>query len=770
MKRTSAATLTIFVLGLALTALPLTVVRGGDEWQRPADCRNVKDVVFAGGRIWCATTGGLAAFDPHTYQFETYSSVQGLGGSALNAIAADTSGGVWLAFENRRLERFHPQYGVTHRVSALASDERIQSLGRILYHPARGIFVATNRGLAHVTYAAQADRWVWLEEWTTLDRIPEATPVKFARVIGNTLWAGTEVGLAAGDLNSPSPLSWTTYTTAEGLADDYIYDVIEYQGEVLAATKQGISAWNGSRWRLFSRGAGWRMSIHNDTLWTVASEGVYFWNGSQLQRHDPSRTWIRSFTFDDQDRLWGGVQATGALIGGLSLQNDTSWVDYYPDGPVTNFVHSFAFGAEGNVYLTGGRGNGDFGLGCWDGMKWTLWTSPLATGRLFNYNSWIAAVDATGAAWLGSWGGGLGRFLADGSYTLYDYREETGRRLIGYGSPGGPTENYVLALAAQSDPQGNLWVLNRGAYNGLVLVCIPYDYLVEPTPEKEWIYFHRDLFNNYAHFDLLAIDGRGRKWIASDSPEIINGQGIYVFDDRGTLDNPGDDRVWGPLLGLRSGQVLSLKYDPAGYIWAGSLDGAYYISADLANPLSSQFTQIYQLRDVGIKAIDIDPSGNKWFGTDFGVTILAPDLFTTLRQITDEAPDLLPSPRVTAIGINPRTGWAYIGTEQGLAALRTPYRDFGSDISQLTFEPNPFNPNEGEGLLIFTGNSLAGRADLRIFTPDGRLVRKLNPEQAALGWDGRNDAGQNVAGGIYLMVAANSAGQAARGKVAVLWK
>jgi hypothetical protein len=64
--------------------------------------------------------------------------------------------------------------------------------------------------------------------------------------------------------------------------------------------------------------------------------------------------------------------------------------------------------------------------------------------------------------------------------------------------------------------------------------------------------------------------------------------------------------------------------------------------------------------------------------------------------------------------------------------------------------PNPFSP---ETQIAFDLPK-AGQAGLAIYRPDGRLVRQLLSEQRGVGrhtvsWDGRDDAGEKVASGMY---------------------
>jgi hypothetical protein len=64
--------------------------------------------------------------------------------------------------------------------------------------------------------------------------------------------------------------------------------------------------------------------------------------------------------------------------------------------------------------------------------------------------------------------------------------------------------------------------------------------------------------------------------------------------------------------------------------------------------------------------------------------------------------------------------------------------------------PNPFAP---ETRIAFD-LPVAGQADLAIYGSDGRLVRQLlsSPREAgrhSVSWDGRDEAGAKVAGGVY---------------------
>ena len=79
--------------------------------------------------------------------------------------------------------------------------------------------------------------------------------------------------------------------------------------------------------------------------------------------------------------------------------------------------------------------------------------------------------------------------------------------------------------------------------------------------------------------------------------------------------------------------------------------------------------------------------------------------------------------------------------------------------------PNPFVVQTGvEALLQF---KISQRADVRIYTVAGELVRTTDVNK---GWDGKNDAGELVASGVYIYYLLGEDGSQHTGKIFVLRK
>lgn len=81
----------------------------------------------------------------------------------------------------------------------------------------------------------------------------------------------------------------------------------------------------------------------------------------------------------------------------------------------------------------------------------------------------------------------------------------------------------------------------------------------------------------------------------------------------------------------------------------------------------------------------------------------------------------------------------------------------GEKEGSLTPMNNIFDPSQGQAATIRYYFKKSGWVSIKVYTLQGRLVRTLLNEQRAAGvyqdvfWDGRNDAGELVAPGIYLV-------------------
>ncbi|HEV8481696.1 MAG TPA: type IX secretion system sortase PorU [Candidatus Eisenbacteria bacterium] len=77
----------------------------------------------------------------------------------------------------------------------------------------------------------------------------------------------------------------------------------------------------------------------------------------------------------------------------------------------------------------------------------------------------------------------------------------------------------------------------------------------------------------------------------------------------------------------------------------------------------------------------------------------------------------------------------------------------GLPLTQVLNFPNPFHSGHGTQFVI-SGLAQSASVEVRVYTVDGQLVRRLTgtggPGEVQVGWDGKDDAGSQVAMGVYI--------------------
>lgn len=245
---------------------------------------------------------------------------------------------------------------------------------------------------------------------------------------------------------------WETYNIPEGLGDAFVYDVLQARnGDVWIATWSGVNRIRGGDLKDRSK---WE-------LHTVASTHGGLPND-----------WVYGLAEGPKGEIWLGTE------GGLSLYMNGRWQAWnHAQGlgaPFERVKNAIAFGNDpSKVSEHHARQKQEMGLA--------------DINVAYNPNYIIAlAVDAQGAVWAGTWGGGLSRF--DGkTWTQYTVAE---------GLPG----NHVFML--HLDPKGVLWI---GTNGGLARAKTGGGFEVMTTQDG--------LFDN-AVFSM-ATAGDGTRWVGS---------------------------------------------------------------------------------------------------------------------------------------------------------------------------------------------------------------------------------------------------------------
>ncbi|HMK39806.1 MAG TPA: two-component regulator propeller domain-containing protein, partial [Bacteroidota bacterium] len=262
----------------------------------------------------------------------------------------------------------------------------------------------------------------------------------------------------------------------------------------------------------------------------------------------------------------------------------------------------------------------------------------------------------------------------------------------------------------------------------------------------------------------LALDASDNLWAVVRDPAVL---GIVALANAGTIDSIAAVHL-NSTNGLPSDVASTIVVDRDNQIWVGT-DRGVAIILDPSNPLRTGAIATYRpANGLTVNAIAVDPLNQKWVATTEGVILYSPDGTQALASYTVESTaGKLIDNNVKSIAVDPGTGTVYFGTTGGLASLSTPAVSPKAQFDKLTVYPNPFLVPNGT---LLTVDGLVANSSLKILTIDGRLVREIKTAGGRIGfWDGKDDQGNVVSSGVYVIVGFTEDGsQAGAGKVAVI--
>lgn len=330
---------------------------------------------------------------------------------------------------------------------------------------------------------------------------------------------------------------------------------------------------------------------------------------------------------------------------------------------------------------------------------------------------------------------------------------------------------YHITYALQFDKAGNLWVVN--ALNARPIKVL--------TPDKKWIALsHGVLKSDMMNLNTILISNQNpnQKWLNIQRW----GKGLFVFDDKGTIENVEDDSkvFWNTLTYLESdntgtvsvsvspGLFYCLAQDLNGVIWLGT-DNGPFLFYNTANIFRNDYTVTrvkiprndgtnladYLLKDERVKAIAIDGANRKWLGTEnSGVYLMSENGQETIKHFTVANSPLL-SNDILSIAINPETGEVFFGTGNGLISYQSDASQGNDIFNNVHAYPNPVRENYN-GIITITG--LVKNTQVKITDINGNVVYQTVSNGSLATWDGKQVNGQKVRTGVYLVVGVNEDG------------
>lgn len=370
-------------------------------------------VVLPGGGLWAGTDMGLARFDGEG--FTVFGAGAGLPNDVIQALGAGPAGGgpqcLWAATSGG-LAQVNLGRWVSFRAGLGALPEK--NVFAILETEEAGAGDAIWFG----TYGGGLARWSG-GTWSTLNRVG-GRPLTAVRSLAEiresdgskALWVGT----FRQGLFRLWRKRWEQVPVPPALARAEWRQFLEMDGQVWAATSEGLARRDGSRWTVWTTADGlphhdvMRLLATRDVagrpiLWAATSRGVGRWTGGRWTRIGPEEglgaPWVMDlFPWHDPQ---GRPQIWAATAGGGVWTLDPEGHPGRAEGPVPSngTVYGFQRDRRGRLYLFTTRGVARLTPGAGE-PEWFNTADGLPHN---DCNQGASLVDRRGRIWVGTVGG-----------------------------------------------------------------------------------------------------------------------------------------------------------------------------------------------------------------------------------------------------------------------------------------------------------------------------------------------------------------------------
>ncbi len=713
-------------------------------WENFSAMREISDIHADESGIWSATKGGMFYYNFSDSSFilfnkSTLSNIE-FSVNQVTAITIDNYGKVWAGNQNGFIYVFDQANNNFRRIGDINISEKTRK--QITDFEVKGdtIFAATEFGVSLIN----TQNFSFYDSYFKLGNL--ATDVKVNDIFfnGDQLVLSTEAGIViqkpgAANLNNPD--SWATYTIINGLLSNNVFRTINFQDQLIAFSDLGLRKFENGLWIEFipelNRVPVFDALIIDNKLYILTQNQIYSFENNALNLIAENYG-LKKLAFTN-----GGFYAAS----NHSLIEINSGREISPNGPKANLFADMTTDNNGTLWVASGTDVSGVGFYKFDGSTWQNF--DLSTNPEIRSNAiWRVHAAPDNTIYFGNWGQGFIR-VRNNEITSFS-AENTDMAGI-----SGDT-NFVVIHGFDTDSKGNLWALNYNPFNR--------EYLVKLSSDSVFSYFQDPLSLTDLITRELVIDGNDTKWFTTStvSSGSTLGTSLYFMNETRQISSSGAEG-WGflTLNDLRGGSdvqinsINSLVIDNRNELWIGTGNGVRIITNPL-NPKSSVSTT-RPLPGQVVNHIAVDPLNQKWIATRAGVYLLSSD-GTRILEHYNESNSPLPDNNVRRIAVDQTSGKVYFGTDFGLSTLQTFSVRPNSSLGELSVYPNPINLTDGINPDIVI-EGLVRDSEIKIISISGKVLKTFTtPGGGSATWDGKDENGEQVSSGIYLIVAYDKEG------------
>jgi ligand-binding sensor domain-containing protein len=791
-------------IGLKISVSP-ALANGIDGWTHIADYTNATDLVAIDGKIYAGSTRGAYCFSEADSSWQHWSITDGMISVGQKKICSDGSGNLFWAdqFAGISIYDIDAEWW-SKGIIEFQEHAQITEINDI-WGDSGVVVVAHTIGLTMLEFSAEDDSYLVGWNLNRVGDFPMQSPILATASSLETLVLATSDGIAWGN-GFPTEMQTADFSTFPDPAGISIITdaLIETNEEFVIVSLLGndnnaaVLSFDGNDWNveatdlssmaMIAAGPGswcWIENVNNQADQFVECR-VHIIGGEQDGIHVVDQSC--SAVCYSSGSYWLALEP-GRQSGGLTKVGAD--VIHNPDVPGADEFIDLDIDSAGNIWALGVAEDRDRnGLYTLKESGWKSWRSE--DGLEFGEKPKCFLVDRFDDLWIGSWGKGL-TYLDPDSGSSIRFENEApdneytfdGQRLDGYENGSGSASTWELVTDIEEDAEGNIWLVNHQAINDSCIVVIPSTWHDDHTVRFHRHFYLQSFSNSYSFPFRIKPDKFGKVFVGVGGVQDNTDFSKLVLRVNGTdsllthLANwPSQteelaDEIFN--FGISaSGSVTDFAVAADNTIWIATDNGVYYGIDYGSSAVYSRVQFIPGLLDENVGAIEIDNRDRVWLGSSSGLNVYLPD--SVYFREPEEALEFnslvknLSDFRINKLCFDSEKGEIWIASNKGLFHRKASTLDHGEvPYSKAIMWPNPLHISAGETGRI-ESESLSNGARIYIYDIKGRLKRELSLEQiedSGPGWDGRDNAGNFLDSGVYIILVHSQSGSS-HGKIAII--
>lgn len=718
------------------------------QWTGHFSYTSIKDITYGNDRIYAASENAVFTYDLSTREITTLSTVNGLSGERISAIAySEDSGLLIIGYENGLIEvAIDGQQNILSVVDILDKQTIPPDRKRINhFNEVDGLlYISADFGIS--VYDLQSLEFgdsYFIGDLGTQIAISQTT------IFEEYIYASSpEGGIRRALIENDNLIDWQQWS----LVANANFIGVQTLGSELYAMR------TDDRLVRFVPGSGFNfvLNIGEPVVDFISADNLLtITTGSGVNSYSEGLILEASFGnpsgFDaigqsgyaqGQVHYWGTLE--DGLLGIPFGSNNAE--QYLPEGPINNRPFSLD-SSPGQLWVCFGEVDVDYnpfpltnrGI---SNLREGSWTN-IPFEDIFETNDLVnVAINPNNPDEVYMTSHNKGLLRIEGQEPVIQYNETNSPLELFR-----PPERDIRLYGADFDRDGNLWFTQSRVEDGLIRL----------SPGQQ--------FQKNELTDIIpgVVDGGALGELRISREGYV----FFVYDRGGLLGfNPGNAQLRIATEGIGSGNlpvnnVRALEFDQQNRLWIGTLRGLRVLfnvggffeeGANIdSQPIIILDDGVPQelLFEQPITDIEVDGSNNKWIATaTSGVFYVSSNGQETLLRLNkDNSP--LPSDNVQDIAIDPFSGEVFFATTNGLVAYRGTATAPRDNLDEVYAYPNPVRPGF-EGNVTIDG--LTADANVKITDLEGNLVFEETSQGGSVQWDTRAFGRYKVATGVYLVL------------------